>query len=153
MRGRPCAPLPATTLLPLYPKPKSWTWPARLLLCVGIVATALPGCSRVQPTAAEVRAQWREKTHQAIRDPVRARQVAERVGRLLDAQEAGNAALQAASEHFVALNADYHATSEQVTATYQEYEARQREALVKFRDELFALRREVSPAEWAILVD
>jgi len=88
-----------------------------------------------------------------ITDPARSQQIAGMVGRLLDAQEAKTAALQAAGDRLAALNDDYHANGEQMTAIYAEYEARQREMLVKFKDDVLALRRQMSAAEWKSLVD
>jgi hypothetical protein len=124
-----------------------------VLLLPGVVCLALAGCTRTPPSAAEVRARWMDKTNQTITDPARARQIAEMVGRLLDAQEAKAAALQSASDRLAALNTDYHATSGQAMAIYDECEARQREMLTKFKDDVFALRRQLSADEWKKLVD
>ena|SRR5688572_23482120 len=151
--GRPFPPRVVEPVPPLHPKSNFWKRHARLLLLVGVAVMAWSGCSRSHPTAAEVRAAWVARTHQVIEDPVRAQQIASLVGELLDAQEARAAALQAASERFAALNADYHATNEQLVAVYEEYAARQREALTLFRDDLFLLRRQMSASEWKRLID
>jgi len=126
---------------------------AHALLLPGLVCLALAGCTRAPPTAAEVRARWMEKTNQAITDPARAQQIAGMVSRLLDTQEAKAAALQATSDRLAALNADYHATAEQAMAVYDEYQASQREALTKFKDDVLALRGQLSDAEWQSLVN
>jgi predicted component of type VI protein secretion system len=123
------------------------------LLLPGLVCLVLAGCTKTRPSAAEVRVRWTEKTNQTITDPARAQQIAVMVGRLLDAQEAKAAALQSASDRLAALNSDHHATSEQAMAIYEECEARQREMLTKFRDDVLALRRQLSAAEWQSLVD
>jgi hypothetical protein len=123
------------------------------LLLAGLACLALAGCSRTPPSAAEVRARWMEKTNQVITDPARARQIAGMVGRLLDAQEARTAALQSAGDRLAAFNADHRGTREQAMAIYDEYEARQREMLVKFKADLLALRGQMSADEWKRLVD
>ncbi len=126
---------------------------AVVLLLAALAGLALGGCAKTPPTAAEIRAKWMEKTRTTFPDPARAREISELVGRLLDAREERTAALRDASNRVAALNADYHATGEQFAAAYQEYENRQREAAAKFREDLFALRRQVSAAEWEALVD
>lgn len=123
------------------------------LLLPGLVCLALAGCNRTPPSAAEVRARWADKTKQTITDPARAQQIAGMVSQLLDAQEAKAAALQSASDRLAAMNADYHATGAQAMVIYDEYEARQREMLTKFKDDVLALRRQLSAAEWQGLVD
>jgi hypothetical protein len=125
------------------------------LLLPGLMGLALAfaGCNRTPRSATEVRAEWMDKTNQAITDPIRAQQIAEIVSRLLDSQEARAAALESASNRLAASNADYHATTEQAMAVYDEYEARQREALTRLKDDVLALRRQVSDAEWQVLVD
>lgn len=134
-------------------KPNLRTARASLFLLAGLAVLGLAGCSKSAPTAAEVRAEWMEKTRRAIPDPVRAGQTSEIVGRLLDAHEARAAALREASDRLTALNADYHTTQEQLLTVYHDYENRQREAATRFRDDLLALRRQVSPAEWEAIVD
>ena len=126
---------------------------AHALLLPGLIGLALAGCNRTPPSSAELRAQWMDKTNQAVTDPARAQHIAEIVGRLLDSQEARAAALEAASDRLAASNANYHTTAEQALAIYDEYEARKREALTRLKDDVLALRRQVSDAEWQVLVD
>lgn len=125
--------------------------PCLLSACLGLVLTS---CSKSPPPSlAEVRAGWTEKVNEAIKDPVRAKAVDALVGQLLEAQQARAAALELAANQLATMNADYHASHEQLMAVYQDYETKQLEAVTAVKNAIFAIRKQVTAKEWDAIVD
>ena len=58
------------------------------------------------------------------------------------------AALGVAADHLAVLNADYTATDQQFMAAYDDYESTRKAAQARFKNGVFALRKEVSAEEW-----
>ena len=113
-----------------------------------LVCLVAAGCGTSAPTTEQVHADWVAKVNAAIKDPARAQRVAEQGGKLIDEEQSMVAALKAAADQLAELNTDYTATNTQFMAAYGDYESKQKAAQTRFTNGVFALRKEVSAAEW-----
>ena len=118
----------------------------RLLLL--IIGLALVGCAKPPPTLEQTRADVMGKINKAVKDPTRAQHVSEMAGQLLDQQQSMAADLKSTLDQLAALNADYSASNDQYMALYSDYQSKRKAAQMKFKDGVFAVRKEVSVEEW-----
>jgi hypothetical protein len=58
------------------------------------------------------------------------------------------AALKAAADQLAELNTDYTTTNTQFMAAYRDHESKRKAAQTRFKNGVFALRKEVSAEEW-----
>ena len=127
--------------------------PMRLsLLISGLACLALVGCAKPPPTVEQVHAHLTETINRVIKDPARAQQVSGLAGKLLDQQQSMAGDLTSTVDQFAALNTDYTASNDQYTALYSDYQSKRKAAQMKFKDDIFALRKEVSAEEWKEII-
>ncbi len=67
---------------------------------------------------------------------------------LADLQRTMDREVSALNERAAALNADYAATPDQAKELARSYADQRRTAFARYRDLVFAMRREVTAAEW-----
>ncbi len=117
-------------------------------LLVALACLALVGCAKPPPTPAEVQADLTAKIDKAIKDPERAKRVSAAADTLLQQQQAMAADLKATLDRLGSLNADYQASGDQYQTLYNEYRGKRKASQTAFAQGIFALRGEVSAAEW-----
>ena len=120
-------------------------------ICVIMVlmCLALGGCAKAPPpTIDQVHADWSAKISKAITDPARAQQISAQASRLLDEQQSMAADLRSVVVQLTALNDDYGVSYDRYMEVYNGYQTKSKAAQMKFKDGIFALRAQVSAAEW-----
>ncbi len=121
------------------------------LLAMGLLCACLLGSACTQkapPTPEEMRADWSLRIHRAIADQPRAERVTALAWQLVDGQQSLSRELNATAERMAALNADHAATKDAYLSLYNDFASRQRAAQLQLKDQILAMRREVSADEW-----
>lgn len=117
-------------------------------LITALLCLAAAGCGNSAPNTEQVHADWVAKVNAAIKDPARAQRVVEQGAQLIDEQQSMAVALRAAADQLAALNDDYTTTDAQFMAAYSDYESKRQAAQMRFKNRVFAPRKEVSAEEW-----
>ena len=121
------------------------------LRAIGLLIACLIGSActhKAPPTPEEMRAEWSQRIHRVVADPARAERATAIAWQLVAGQQALSRELGSTTERMAALNADHAASKDAYMALYEDFASRQRAAQLQLKDQVLALRREVSADEW-----
>jgi hypothetical protein len=122
---------------------------------VTLLAATLAACtssSRKFSTFGEASSEWDAAVDRSIQEPARAARV-KQLGRELVALQRDMAAeLATLDEQAAALNARHDSTAEDAAKLGRAYQEQRRVSFARYRDLVFAIRGEVSAAEWKALM-
>ena len=128
-------------------------WMAMVMtIAIGLILA----CASSKPSMLpydEAASQWDATVDKHIPDAQRADKVKELGRQLDDLQASLSADIDALKEQFIALNANYASTENEMWQLVRGFESKRKAALDEYREIIFAMRREVSQKEWKAMID
>jgi len=101
----------------------------------------------------ETTAKWNAAVKKYVQDPQRASKMMQYGQQLFDLQKSLSRDIAVLNEQGLDLNANYGATREEARLLLANFTQKRNVALAQYRDLIFAMRREVTAAEWNALND
>jgi hypothetical protein len=120
-----------------------------IALAIGFVAS----CASSPTLTDETPAQWNAAVKKHIPDAQRANKLTQYGQQLFAVQKSLSQDIAALDENALELNANYASTREEARQMVANFTQKRNAALAQYRDIIFAMRREVSVAEWKALTD
>ncbi len=124
-------------------------WMAAVLTAGFLVSCA--SAPRMVPTIRESASQWNADVDKHIPDAQRAGRLKQLGLQLIELQDSLSSDIVVLNEQAVELNANYGATKEETRQLVAVFFEKRTAALARYRDVVFAMRREVSAEEWKAL--
>ena len=128
---------------------------ATLLMSIALATGFLVSCSsspeKVPPLTDKAASQWNATVEEHIPDARRAGNLKQLGQELIALQESLSRDANELNEKTVALNVNYDATKEEARQLLADFSVKRNAALQKYRDIIFAMRREASADEWKAL--
>ena len=122
-----------------------------IALAIGFLVSCASSPERV-PTLSDMTAsQWNATVEKHIPDAQRAGNLKQLGQELAALQESLSRDVTELSDKAIALNVNYDATKEEARQLITDFAVKRKAALEKYRDIIFAMRREASADEWKAL--
>jgi len=136
--------------LPRYRTAAGWIV---ILLAFGFAVSCASPPELLPTSTDETAAKWNAAVKKYVQDPQRASKMMEYGQQLFDAQKSLSRDIAVLNEQGLDLNANYGATREEARQMLANFTQKRNVALAQYRDLIFAMRREVTAAEWKALND
>jgi hypothetical protein len=122
-----------------------------IALAIGFLASCASSPERVPTLSDKTASQWDATVEKHIPDAQRAGNLKQLGQELAALQESLSRDVTELSDKAVALNMNYDATKEEARQLIADFAVKRKAALEKYRDIIFAMRREASADEWKAL--
>lgn len=136
--------------LPTYRTAAGWMV---IVLAFGFVMSCASPPELLPTLTDETSAKWNAAVKKHVPDPQRASKMMQFGQQLFDLQQSLAGDIAALNAQGVELNANYGATREEARQMVANFMQKRNAALAQYRDLIFAMRREVTSAEWKALND
>lgn len=123
-----------------------------IALAIGFLVSCASSPERVPTLGDKTASQWDATVDKHIPDAQRARNLKQLGQELAALQESLSRDITELSDKAVALNVNYDTTTEEARQLIADFAVKRKAALEKYRDIIFAMRREASADEWKALV-
>jgi hypothetical protein len=123
-----------------------------IVLAVGVLVSCASS-PKTGPTASETTAQWNAAVDKQIHDAQRAGNMKQYGQQLSDLKRSLSQDIAALDEKALELNSNYASNRDEARQMVADFMQKRDAALAQYRDIIFAMRREVTAAEWKSLND
>lgn len=124
-----------------------------IVLAFGFVMSCASSPELLPTPTGETASKWNAAVKKHVPDPQRASKMMQYGQQLIDLQKSLAGDIAALNAQGVELNANYGATREEARQMVANFMQKRNAALAQYRDLIFAMRREVTAAEWKALND
>lgn len=125
---------------------------AALIMAAGFALSCASPTSSILPLGDEG-FQWDEEVDKHIHDAKRAEKLKELGRQLEELQKKLSLETRKLENEFIALNADYSVTKDEMRQAFKRFEQKRNESLTKYREIIFSMRQLVSSKEWEVMVE